>query len=256
MDVLIEDQDSVGLPWNWLYGVSSLCCIFELFTKHLDITERSKHVADIPHRMMSEGDEREVSGEGIPPGGEGRLSQSVPEDSHPLPFSLQQGALWEAEGAVGDPVHEVQRDPLDLLTVEHDKVVLHDQESIVCDENKTLFLIVPVIHLCHQPNAVNAAVYFFIHQSFDVCDGLIQSARPQHKEPLHPELAEGGLCGPGAQPGLCVLLWPLHRLLRAGNGLRALRAVRDLGGAEVMLLHLRSWSAFILSICHHYRQHN
>lgn len=37
--------------------------------------------------MVSEGDEREVSSEGIPPGGKVRLSQSVPEDTHPLSFS-------------------------------------------------------------------------------------------------------------------------------------------------------------------------
>lgn len=54
--------------------------------------------------------------------------------------------LREDEGAVGDAVHKVQRDPLDLLTDEHDEVVLDDQERVVCDENETLFFIVPVIH--------------------------------------------------------------------------------------------------------------
>lgn len=58
----------------------------------------------------------------------------------------KQGALWEAEFAVGDAVHNVQWDPLDLLTREHDKVILEDQERVICDEDKTLFFIVPVIH--------------------------------------------------------------------------------------------------------------
>lgn len=31
--------------------------------------------------------------------------------------------------------------------------------------------------LCHQPNAENAAIYLLIHQSFNIFDGLIQSAR-------------------------------------------------------------------------------
>ncbi len=59
---------------------------------------------------------------------------------------LKQGAFWEAEGSIGYAVHKVQGDPLDLLTVKHDKVVLEDQERVFCDENKTLFFIVPVIH--------------------------------------------------------------------------------------------------------------
>lgn len=54
--------------------------------------------------------------------------------------------LWEAECAVGDAVHKVQRDPLDLLTVEHDKVVLADEERVVRDKHNALFLVVPVIH--------------------------------------------------------------------------------------------------------------
>ena len=58
----------------------------------------------------------------------------------------KQGALWEGEFAVRDAVHDVQRDPLDLLASEHDEVVLEDQERVICDENNTLFFIVPVIH--------------------------------------------------------------------------------------------------------------
>lgn len=59
---------------------------------------------------------------------------------------LEQGALWEAECAVGDAVHKVQWDPLDLITVEHDKVVLEDHKRVVGDENNTLLFIIPVIH--------------------------------------------------------------------------------------------------------------
>lgn len=51
------------------------------------IAERGERVADAPHRVGREGDEGEVRGEGVPPGGEGGLSEPVPEDSHPLPFS-------------------------------------------------------------------------------------------------------------------------------------------------------------------------
>lgn len=47
---------------------------------------------------------------------------------------------------MGDAVHKVQRDPLDLLTVEHDKVIFEDQERAVCDENDALFFVVPMIH--------------------------------------------------------------------------------------------------------------
>lgn len=36
---------------------------------------------------MGERDKWEVRGEGVPPGGEGGLSQPVPEHSHPLPIS-------------------------------------------------------------------------------------------------------------------------------------------------------------------------
>lgn len=180
--IVIQDQDAIGLPRKWLLGVGFLRCILELLTELLDVTESSKCVTDVPHRVVGEGVEREVDGEGVPPGGKGGLSQPVPEHSHTLPPSLKQGVLWEDEFAMGDAVDNVQWDPLDLLTVEHDEVVLEDQERVVCDESETLFFIVPVVHLCQQPNAVNAAIYFFIHQSFDVFDGLIQSARPQNEE--------------------------------------------------------------------------
>lgn len=182
VDGLIQDQDAVGLPGKRIHGVGFLRCVFELLLEVLNVAESSQRVIDVPHRVVYEGDEGEVGGEGVPPGGEGGFSQPVPQQSQPLPLSLKQGVLWEAEFAMVDAVHDVQWDPLDLLTDEHDKVVLEDQERSVCDENKTLFFIVPVIQLCHEPNAVNAAIYFFIHQSFNVFDGLIQSARPQHEE--------------------------------------------------------------------------
>lgn len=54
--------------------------------------------------------------------------------------------FWELEGSRGDSVHEVQRDPLDLLTVEHDEVIFEDQERVVCDKSKPFFFIVPMIH--------------------------------------------------------------------------------------------------------------
>lgn len=54
--------------------------------------------------------------------------------------------LWKVKGSVGDAVHKVERDPLDLVTVEHDKVVFEDQECVVCYQNKTLFFVIPMIH--------------------------------------------------------------------------------------------------------------
>lgn len=66
--------------------------------------------------------------------------------------------LREGEGAVGDTVHKVQGDPVELLTVEHDKVVFEDQERRVCDENNSLLLIVPVIHPGKKKNMVSVLV--------------------------------------------------------------------------------------------------
>lgn len=54
--------------------------------------------------------------------------------------------LWEAEVSIGNAVHIVELDPLELLTVEHDEVIFEDQERVVCDKNQALFLVVPVIH--------------------------------------------------------------------------------------------------------------
>lgn len=54
--------------------------------------------------------------------------------------------LGEAEGTVGDAVYNVQWDPMDMLTIEQDEVVLEDQQRVVRDEDEALFFIVPVIH--------------------------------------------------------------------------------------------------------------
>lgn len=51
------------------------------------IAESGKCVANVPHRVVGEGDEGVVGGEGVPPGGKGGFSQPVPEESHPLPLS-------------------------------------------------------------------------------------------------------------------------------------------------------------------------
>jgi len=59
---------------------------------------------------------------------------------------LKQGVLWESEGAVTEAVHKVQLDPLELLTFQHDEVILEDQERVVRDEDETLLFIVPVIY--------------------------------------------------------------------------------------------------------------
>lgn len=47
-DVLIQHQDAIGLPGNWLHGVDLLGCIPELLTKFLDLWERRwkrKHIS-------------------------------------------------------------------------------------------------------------------------------------------------------------------------------------------------------------------
>lgn len=59
--------------------------------------------------------------------------------------SLQQRALGEGEGAVADPVHVVEGNPLDLLAVKHEEVVLADQQRAFCDEDEPLLLVVPVV---------------------------------------------------------------------------------------------------------------
>lgn len=63
-----------------------------------------------------------------------------------LSHSLQQRRLGEAEGSVGDAVHEVEGDPGEALTVEQDKVVLEDQQRAVCDQDQALQVVVPVVH--------------------------------------------------------------------------------------------------------------
>lgn len=53
---------------------------------------------------------------------------------------------WKAEGTLADAVNDVEWNLLDLLTVKHDKVILADEEVVLCDEHQTLFLIVPMIN--------------------------------------------------------------------------------------------------------------
>lgn len=52
---------------------------------------------------------------------------------------------WELELPHGDGVHGAEGDPRHVLALQADEVVLADQEGPVCDEDKTLLLIVPVI---------------------------------------------------------------------------------------------------------------
>lgn len=59
---------------------------------------------------------------------------------------------------MGNTVHKVQRDPVELVTVEHDKVVLEDQERAVRDENNSLLFIVPVIHPEKKRHCVRSVV--------------------------------------------------------------------------------------------------
>lgn len=59
---------------------------------------------------------------------------------------LEQGVFGEIEGAVNQAVYVVQGDLLDLLTEEHDEVIFEDHEGVVCDDNKALLFVVPVVH--------------------------------------------------------------------------------------------------------------
>lgn len=52
----------------------------------------------------------------------------------------------------------------------HYTAILNEQDALTTEHDI-------VNSLCHQPNALNAAIHFFIHQSFNVFDGLIQTAR-------------------------------------------------------------------------------
>lgn len=65
--------------------------------------------------------------------------------------------LWEAEGPVEDAVNKVEWDFLDLLTVEHDKVILADEQRVLSQDHQTLLLIVPVVHPGEEDNTVSVA---------------------------------------------------------------------------------------------------
>lgn len=51
------------------------------------VTEHGEGVADVPDRMVGEGEKGVVGGEGVPPGGEGGFPRPVPEHSHALALS-------------------------------------------------------------------------------------------------------------------------------------------------------------------------
>lgn len=49
-DALIQDQDAVGLPGNWLHGVGFLRCILQLLAKVLDLWTRGgiRNISEVP----------------------------------------------------------------------------------------------------------------------------------------------------------------------------------------------------------------
>lgn len=51
------------------------------------VAERGEGVADVSDRVVGEGEEGVVGGEGVPPGGEGGFPRPVPEHSHALALS-------------------------------------------------------------------------------------------------------------------------------------------------------------------------
>lgn len=65
------------------------------------VAESGELVTDVPHGVVGEGGEGVVSGEGVPPGDEGGLSQPVPEHPHPLPLSpkhtARQHRSWQRD---------------------------------------------------------------------------------------------------------------------------------------------------------------
>lgn len=50
------------------------------------VTESEECGTDVSHGVIGEGDEGQVGGEGVPPGGKSGLSHPVPEDSYPVPL--------------------------------------------------------------------------------------------------------------------------------------------------------------------------
>lgn len=52
---------------------------------------------------------------------------------------------WELELPHGDGVHGAEGNPGHMLALQADEVVLADQQGPVCDEDKALLLVVPVV---------------------------------------------------------------------------------------------------------------
>lgn len=76
-------------------------------------------------------------------------AQSVPNNCARLTCDcgclLVQRFGRELKLAHRDGVHGAEGNPGDVLALQADEVVLADQEGPVCDEDKTLLLVVPVI---------------------------------------------------------------------------------------------------------------
>lgn len=61
-------------------------------------------------------------------------------------YSLVQGHSRKSKLAQADAVYSTQGNSLQLDTAEHDEVILANQESLICDHQNPLLLIVPVIY--------------------------------------------------------------------------------------------------------------
>lgn len=56
-------------------------CFFPTVRLLTYVADAGEGVADVPHRVVGEGDVGEVDGEGVPPRAKGGFSRPVPEDS-------------------------------------------------------------------------------------------------------------------------------------------------------------------------------
>lgn len=61
-------------------------------------------------------------------------------------YSLVQGHPREDKLAQADAIDSTQGNSLQLHTAEHDEVILANHESLICDHQNPLLLIVPVIY--------------------------------------------------------------------------------------------------------------
>lgn len=146
-DGLLQHQDSVGFARDRVLLVSSLRCLRQLIPELVQRTHLSELVAGLQHWVLGEGAEWKVPRERVPARHEGWLPQSVPENAQSFPFSLVERLLWKGELPVTDAIDAVQGDSLNVLTAEHDEVILADQEGVLCKQHNALLLIVPMIHL-------------------------------------------------------------------------------------------------------------